>query len=145
MTLVKENLIESVCDRCGLSKHQSRTMVETLFELIKKALEAGDDVLISGFGKFIVREKAQRRGRNPATGRDLTLDARRVVTFKCSPVLKEKMDGGGRGRRGYLPLEKCQSITPSFSIIPDQAPTNLNSQSCDLWPHVRQSTPLHGP
>ena len=95
MTLVKENLIESMYNQCGFSKQQSQTLVDNVFELIKKSLESGDDVLISGFGKFIVRKKAPRRGRNPATGGDLTLDARRVVTFKCSPVLKGKLDGEG--------------------------------------------------
>ena len=95
MTLTKENLIQSLYDQGGLSKHQSKALVDKVFELIKKSLEAGDDVLISGFGKFSVREKAPRRGRNPATGGDLTLDARRVVTFKCSPVLRKKFDGEG--------------------------------------------------
>ena len=75
----------------GPSKQQSQTLVDNVFELIKKALESGDDVLISGFGKFIVREKAQRRGRNPATGGDLTLDARMVVMFKRSLVLRDKL------------------------------------------------------
>ena len=93
MTLVKDNLIQSLYDQCGLSKQTSRTTVETVFELIEKALESGDDVLISGFGKFSARKKAPRRGRNPATGEDLTLDARTVVTFKCSGVLKERVNG----------------------------------------------------
>jgi len=95
MTLVKEILVQSLYDQVNFSRHQSKVLVDNVFELIKKSLESGDDVLISGFGKFIVRKKAPRRGRNPATGGDLTLDARRVVTFKCSPVLKEKMDGEG--------------------------------------------------
>ena len=95
MTLVKNDLIESLYNQCGLSKQQSQTVVDNVFELIKKSLESGDDVLISGFGKFIVREKAQRRGRNPATGGDLQLDARRVVTFKCSGVLRKKMGEEG--------------------------------------------------
>lgn len=95
MTLIKENLVQSLYDQVGLSKEQSQSLVDNVFELIKKALESGDDVLISGFGKFIVKKKAERRGRNPATGGDLTLDARRVVTFKCSPLLKEKIGGEG--------------------------------------------------
>jgi integration host factor subunit alpha len=95
MTLVKNDLIESLYNQCGLSKHQSRALVDNVFELIKKSLESGDDVLISGFGKFIVKEKAQRRGRNPATGGDLTLDARRVVVFKSSGVLRKKLDEEG--------------------------------------------------
>ena len=95
MTLVKDNLIQSLYDQCGLSKQKSIVLVETVFELIEKALESGDDVLISGFGKFSARKKAPRRGRNPATGEDLTLDARTVVTFKCSGVLKERVNGKG--------------------------------------------------
>jgi integration host factor subunit alpha len=90
MTLVKENLIEALYDQVGLSKHQSKALVDNVFELIKESLESGDDVLISGFGKFTVREKAPRRGRSPATGGDITLDARRVVTFRGSPVLRNK-------------------------------------------------------
>jgi integration host factor subunit alpha len=97
MTLTKENLVQSLYDQVGLSKQQSQTQVDNVFELIKKTLESGDDVLISGFGKFMVKKKAQRRGRNPATGGDLTLDARRVVVFRCSPVLREKMGEEGWG------------------------------------------------
>jgi integration host factor subunit alpha len=92
MTLVKEDLIESVYNQCQLSKHQSRVVAETVFELIKKTLESGEDVLISGFGKFSAKKKSPRKGRNPATGKDLVLDARRVVNFRCSPVLKDKIN-----------------------------------------------------
>ena len=66
--------------------------VETLLEIIKRTLEGGEDVLISGFGKFCVKDKRQRRGRNPATGSAMTLDARRVVTFKCSGRLRDKIN-----------------------------------------------------
>ena len=66
-----------------------------MLETIKKTLENGEDVLISGFGKFLVKEKNERRGRNPATGNNLILDARRLVTFKCSGKLREKINGGG--------------------------------------------------
>jgi integration host factor subunit alpha len=72
MTLIKDDLIRALYDQAGFSKHKARTTVETVFELVKKALESGEDVLISGFGKFIVRKKDARRGRNPATGEDLT-------------------------------------------------------------------------
>ena len=95
MTLVKDNLIQSLYDQCGLSKEKSKVLVETIFELVKKALESGEDVLISGFGKFIVREKGARRGRNPATGEDLTLNPRRVITFKCSPVMRDRINDKG--------------------------------------------------
>jgi integration host factor subunit alpha len=66
---------------------------------MKKNLESGDDLLISGFGKFCVREKRQRRGRNPATGEDLILRPRRVVTFKCSGKLREQVNANGQGGR----------------------------------------------
>ena len=95
MTLTKENLVQSLYDQCGFSKQQSKVLADNVFELIKKALESGDDVLISGFGKFCVRKKAPRRGRNPVSGGDLTLDARMVVTFKCSGVLRDKMGAEG--------------------------------------------------
>jgi integration host factor subunit alpha len=93
MTFVKENLVQSLYDQAGLSKQQSKALVDNVFEMIKKSLESGEDVLMSGFGKFNVREKAERRARNPATGGDLTLDARRVITFRCSPVLRDKING----------------------------------------------------
>jgi integration host factor subunit alpha len=92
MFLRREDFIESLCDRFGFSKRRSKFLVETTFELIKKALESGDDVLISRFGKFSVRKKGSRKGRNPATGEDLTLDARTVVMFKCSALLREKVN-----------------------------------------------------
>jgi integration host factor subunit alpha len=95
MTLVKEDLIESLYNQAEISKHESRLLVDNVFELIKKSLESGDDVLLSGFGKFSVRSKAPRRGRNPSTGEDLKLDARRVVLFKCSGVLRDKINGAG--------------------------------------------------
>jgi integration host factor subunit alpha len=95
MTLVKESLVQFPL-RSGRSLQAAIPDPDRqCFELIKKSLESGEDVLISGFGKFIVKKKAQRRGRNPATGGDLTLDARRVVTFKCSGVLRKKMGGEG--------------------------------------------------
>ena len=95
MTLVKDDLIQTFYTQVGLSKQQSKTLVDNLFELIKKSLESGDDVLLSGFGKFSLKSKAPRRGRNPSTGEDLTLDARRVVMFRGSPVLRDKINGAG--------------------------------------------------
>jgi len=70
-------------------------VVDSLLEIIKNALEDGEDVLISGFGKFCVKDKRKRRGRNPQTGQDLLLDERRVVTFTCSGVLRDKINGKG--------------------------------------------------
>ena len=95
MTLTKEKLVQTLYDQSGFSKHQSRALVEAIFEMVKKSLESGDDVLISGFGKFSVKTKSPRRGRNPATGEDLTLGARRIVMFRSSPVLRDKINGKG--------------------------------------------------
>ena len=92
MALTKADIIQTVSDESGFSKKQSMETVETLLEIIKRTLENGEDVLISGFGKFCVKEKRQRRGRNPATGSAMTLSARRVVTFKCSGRLREKIN-----------------------------------------------------
>jgi integration host factor subunit alpha len=97
MTLVKENLIQSLYEHTGLSKQQSKVLIENVFERIRKAMESGDDVLISGFGKFSVKKKAARRGRNPSTSESLKLDARRIVTFRCSPVLRKKLNGAELG------------------------------------------------
>ena len=95
MTLVKDDLIQTLYDQAGFSRQTARTTVETVFELGKKALESGEDVLISGFGKFSVKKKAPRKGRNPATGEQLPLDARTVVTFRCSPVMRDRINGKG--------------------------------------------------
>ena len=92
MALTKADIIEVVYKEIGLPKNQCTELVETLLEIIKGTLESGEDVLISGFGKFCVKAKKERRGRNPATGQDLMLDERRVITFKCSHLLREKIN-----------------------------------------------------
>jgi integration host factor subunit alpha len=93
MTLTKDHIALSLQSRLGVSKPESTRYLESLLELIKRSLTGGDDVLISGFGKFIVRQKATRRGRNPATGEDMNLSPRKVVTFKCSALPKGKLNG----------------------------------------------------
>jgi len=92
VALTKEKIINSIYHQVGLSKSQSRDVVERLLEIIKKSLEKNEDLLISGFGKFVVKEKAARRGRNPQTTEDLQLRARRVVVFKTSGVLRDKIN-----------------------------------------------------
>ncbi len=92
-SLTKEKIINDVYHQVGLSKTQSRTVVERLFEITKQTLARGEDLLVSGFGKFVVREKKARRGRNPQTTEDLHLRARRVVVFKTSGVLRKKING----------------------------------------------------
>jgi len=91
MTLTKADLIDSMYNQVGLSKAKSTQVVESFLEIIKETLENGEDVLISGFGKFSVKDKNQRRGRNPQTGENLTLESRRVVTFRCSRRLRDKI------------------------------------------------------
>ena len=88
MALTKDDIVEVVYEETGIPKNQSVELVETLLELIKTTLESGDYVLVSGFGKFRVREKKERRGRNPATGDSMMLEPRRVVTFHCSGKLR---------------------------------------------------------
>ena len=92
MTLTKLDMVESVAKQNGWPKTESFKIIEILLELIKKSLESGEDVLISGFGKFCVKKKKQRRGRNPATGEDMMLRPRKVVTFKWSGKLKDKVN-----------------------------------------------------
>ncbi len=91
MTLTKADLIEKISTD-GLPKKKSSEIMEALLETIKATLASGEDVLISGFGKFCVRDKDRRRGRNPATGEELYLNARRVITFQSSGVLKNKLN-----------------------------------------------------
>ena len=95
MTLTKDQIVGSLETCLGVSKTESTRLVESMLETIKATLARGEDVLITGFGKFCVNQKAARRGRNPATGEELTLQPRRVVTFKCSPLLKERVNGKG--------------------------------------------------
>ena len=92
MTLTKAMIVDTIHDQLGYPKNKSAEMLEMLLELIKDNLQKGEDVLVSGFGKFCVKEKNERRGRNPATGTDMTLDKRRVVTFRCSHLLREKIN-----------------------------------------------------
>jgi len=92
MTLTKTMIVDAIHEQLGYPKNKSAEMLETLLELIKGNLEKGEDVLISGFGKFCVKEKNERRGRNPATGHDMILDQRQVVTFRCSHLLREKIN-----------------------------------------------------
>ncbi len=92
-TLTKAKIIDTVAESNGYTRKKSIETVETVLELIKRFLESGEDVLISGFGKFSVNQKAERKGRNPATGEDMILEPRRVVTFKSSGKLRSKING----------------------------------------------------
>jgi integration host factor subunit alpha len=92
VTTTKSDLIHAVAEANGFPLNRSVEIIEILLELIKNKLAAGEDVLVSGFGKFCVKNKRDRCGRNPATGEVLMLEARRVVTFKCSGQLRDKIN-----------------------------------------------------
>ena len=95
MTITKASLIKSIYNNSNLPKQESISVVESLLEIIKRTLESGEDVLISGFGKFCLKDKMERKGRNPETGGDMKLRARRIVTFKCSNNMRDKINGEG--------------------------------------------------
>jgi len=94
MTVTKDHIINSMCQDLDIPKKKAAELLESLLELMAKTLENGEDVLISGFGKFCVKQKNARKGRNPATGEDLMLGSRKVITFKCSPILRSKVNAG---------------------------------------------------
>jgi integration host factor subunit alpha len=95
MTITKAHIVEALFAKNIFTKPESAQIIDTLFELIKQSLQNGQDVLISGFGKFLVKEKQARKGRNPKTGKAMSLPPRKVVTFKCSGVLRVGMNGKG--------------------------------------------------
>ena len=93
MALTKADVVDRIHSQVNISRKRSGELLEAMLEITKTTLSRGEDVLISGFGKFCIRDKKSRRGRNPQTGRDLMLDQRRVVTFRCSTSLKAKING----------------------------------------------------
>lgn len=91
--MTKADIVERINQNIGLSKKESAEMVEQVFEIMKNTLESGDKIKIAGFGNFVVKQKADRRGRNPQTGDAITISARRILTFKPSQVLKNSING----------------------------------------------------
>ena len=92
MTITKNSLVNLLHDEVGLNKREAKEFIETFFEVIKLELENGNDVKISGFGNFNLRDKAARPGRNPKTGEDVTISERRVVTYKSGLKLRSKLE-----------------------------------------------------
>ena len=92
MAMTKAGIVERVISNCGCSKKEAIEYVETVFSIIKHTLESGEEIKISGFGKFAVKQKNARRGRNPHTGESITLDPRKVLSFKPSPLLRKSIN-----------------------------------------------------
>ena len=109
--MTKADIIESVYEKVGFSKKDSAEIVELVFDTVKETLERGDKIKISGFGNFQVRQKKARIGRNPQTGKEIEISARRVLTFRPSQVLKSALNNGGPAPSG----ESQQAPTPSSS------------------------------
>ncbi len=91
--MTKAEIAKVIHERVGLSKKESGQIVDVVLDVVRSALEQGEDVKISGFGHFLVRDKRPRRGRNPKTGEEITIDSRRVVTFRASQLLKQRVNG----------------------------------------------------
>jgi integration host factor subunit alpha len=90
--MTKADIVERIYEKVGFSKKESAELVEQVFDIIKKTLEDGDKIKIAGFGNFVVKEKADRRGRNPQTGEEIVITARKILTFKPSQVLKASIN-----------------------------------------------------
>jgi len=95
--MTKADIVESIFEKVGFSKKDVTEVVEFVFETIKDSLEKGDNVKISGFGNFVIRQKRARRGRNPQTGEALTITERKVLTFKPSHILKDAVNAKTEG------------------------------------------------
>ncbi len=93
--MTKIDIIQNVCDKLGFSKKDSAKIVESVFDVMKEHLEKGEKIKISGFGNFVVKEKKSRRGRNPQSGQEIEITARRVLTFKSSQVLRRALNAKG--------------------------------------------------
>ena len=93
MTMTKADIVERIYDKVGFSKKEATEVVEAIFELLKRRLERGEKVKVSGFGNFVVNEKRPRKGRNPQTGEEIVITGRKVLSFKASQVLKKTMNG----------------------------------------------------
>ena len=92
MALIKQTIIERIAEKINQTPFQAKDTLETLLEIMKSTLASGEDIMISDFGKFQVNEKSPRKGRNPATGIDMMLKERRIVTFKCSGGLRDRIN-----------------------------------------------------
>jgi integration host factor subunit alpha len=99
MTLTKADIAQKIANDCGFMRNEAAEVLGKLLDIMKTKLISGEDVMISGFGKWTVKSKNARRGRNPKTGEEMVLDARKVITWKYSPVLKQSVNKAGVMRR----------------------------------------------
>lgn len=124
-TMTKADIVERVYDKVGFSKKESSELVEMVFETMKSTLEKGENVKISGFGKFEVRYKHARRGRNPQTGSEIEISARRVLSFKPSQVLKAELAGQPSAGAPAPGAATASSVNPPGNLpTPTGLPTN---------------------
>jgi integration host factor subunit alpha len=93
--MTKIDIVDSICEKVGFSKKEAAEIVEIVFDTIKETLQRKDKILVTGFGDFVIRNKRARRGRNPQTGDHMEITARRILTFKPSPVLKGRLNPPG--------------------------------------------------
>src|SRR5688500_10917287 len=114
MTLTKAELADLLFEKVGLNKREAKDMVEAFFEEIRGALERGESVKLSGFGNFQLRDKPQRPGRNPKTGEEIPISARRVVTFHASQKLRAMVE---KARQGEKPQESLTSADPRKALL----------------------------
>jgi integration host factor subunit alpha len=162
MPLIKQDIVKNIAFDLWISEAKSRKIVDDLIEILKQTLQSGDDVLISGFGKFCVKEKAERKGRNPINGDSIILPRRRVVTFKCSPKLKDKIERThSMASLGVDPhdifelIDFANQITPpnwiihEFFQVPELQPGNLYIEldpvNYNSWKNKEVSGQISGP
>jgi len=96
LACTKQTIIEKISEKNDLSSSEAKDTIEALLEIMKSTLASGEDIMISGFGKFQINEKAPRKGRNPATGKEMMLDGRRTITFRCAGGLRDRINGCGK-------------------------------------------------
>ena len=142
MTFTKADLIDALYNQLDLPKTRSSKVVASLIEIIKRALENGEDVLITGFGKFSVKEKRKRKGRNPHTREDLMLGERKVVTFKCSGVLRNRIN---KERRRHPRIDERLSFkvkAEDFDAVTETINLSCLGTYCQLNKHIPLMTSL---
>ncbi len=132
MTLTKAELADLLFEKVGLNKREAKDMVEAFFEEIRNALESGDSVKLSGFGNFQLRDKPQRPGRNPKTGEEIPITARRVVTFHASQKLKAAVESADpMEATSSNPKDDCRRFPPSaISPSAKSASCAASSRTC---------------